>query len=160
STVVLLSDGQELGSQATYGDALKNLQDNGVRVISVGLNSRFYNSKTLKNVALATQGSYTEAQNSGQLTPSFSNIGAELATQYDVPYRSLLPRKDEAKVTAKVAGLAKPATATYTTPTLDFSPRGTFDESWMDKVIMSPWLMVFVVVSVLGLLAFAVLAVI
>ncbi len=156
STVVLLSDGQELGSKATYGEALSSLQEQGVRVISVGLNSRFYNSTTLKNVATATRGTYIEAANSGQLTPIFSQIGAELASQYVVSYRSLLPPKDEATVKATVAGLGTPALAHYTTPTINFSPRGTFDESWIDKVIMSPWLMVFVVVAVLGLLAFAV----
>ncbi len=159
STVVLLSDGQELGSKATYGEALQSLQEQGVRVISVGLNSRFYNSTTLKNVATATRGTYIEAANSGELTPIFSQIGAELASQYVVSYRSLLPPRDEATVKATVAGLGTPAVARYTTPTLNFSPRGTFDESWTDKVIMSPWLMVFVVVAVLGLLAFAVLAV-
>jgi tight adherence protein B len=56
-----------------------------------------------------------------------------------------------------VAGLPGTATATYTTPTLDLTPTGSFDKSWVDEVIVSPWLLIFVIVSVLALLAFAVL---
>jgi tight adherence protein B len=59
-------------------------------------------------------------------------------------------------VVAKVAGYA-PARATYTTPELDLTARGTFEQSWVDEVITSPWLMVFVVVAVLALIAFALL---
>ncbi len=47
------------------------------------------------------------------------------------------------------------ATATYTTPPLDLAPTGTFEQSWIDEVITSPWLMIFVVVAVLALVAFA-----
>ncbi len=55
----------------------------------------------------------------------------------------------------KVAGLA-PATAKYTTPALDLTPQGTFETTWIDDVITSPWLMIFVIVSVLALIGFAI----
>jgi hypothetical protein len=58
TTVVLLSDGQELGSNTGYSDALEALRAASVRVISVGLSSRFYNSTTLKTVAHDTGGTY------------------------------------------------------------------------------------------------------
>lgn len=160
STVVLLSDGQELGSKTTYGQALAALQQSGVRVISVGLNSRFYNSGTLKKVAVGTGGSYTEAANSAQLEPIFSAIGKELANQYIVSYQSLLGPKVKANVAAKVVGYPTAATATYVTPTINLTPTGSFHRDWIDKVILSPWLMVFVVVAVLGLAAFALLSVV
>jgi tight adherence protein B len=156
STIVLLSDGQELGSNATYDQALQALNDAGIRVISVGLHSRFYNSKTLHNVAEATGGTYSEAATSAQLAPIYSAIGAELASQYVVTYRSLLPPKVTSVVKASVAGY-QPARAVYTTPALNLTPSGTFAQSWVDKVILSPWLMVFVVVAVLALLVFAAL---
>jgi tight adherence protein B len=59
-------------------------------------------------------------------------------------------------VRAAVAGSGA-ATATYTTPKLTLGPRGTFDRTWIDSVILSPFLMVFVIVSVLALLSFAIL---
>ena len=55
--------------------------------------------------------------------PIFSQIGAELASQYIVSYRSLLPPKDEATVKATVAGLARPR-CVYTTPTHQPLPAG------------------------------------
>jgi tight adherence protein B len=54
-----------------------------------------------------------------------------------------------------VAGRA-PATAKYTTPAIDLTPQGTFERSWIDEVITSPWLMIFVIVAVLALVAFAI----
>ena len=47
------------------------------------------------------------------------------------------------------------AKASYTTPHIDFTERGTFESSWIDDVIASPWLMIFVILSVLALLVFA-----
>src|SRR6185437_6096036 len=54
-----------------------------------------------------------------------------------------------------VAGLA-PATAKYTTPALDLTPQGTFETTWIDEVITSPWLMIFVIVAILALVGFAI----
>jgi tight adherence protein B len=73
-----------------------------------------------------------------------------------VTYRSVLPPEREAVVKMTVAGFA-PATATYTTPPIDFTPRGTFDRSWTDEVIISPYLMVFIVIAVLALVGFAIM---
>ena len=82
-------------------------------------------------------------------------IGQQLSREFEITYRSQLPPLANAVVAVKVAGLA-PATAKYTTPALNFSPQGTFEQSWIDKVITSPWLMVFVIVSVLALIGFAI----
>ena len=155
TTVVLLSDGQELGSKATLSQAQEALKDAHMRVISVGLASRFYNSKTLKTVADSTGGSYTEAASSKELTPIFQEIGQQISNEYEIDYRSLLPPQRHAVVLVKVAGLA-PATAKYTTPTLALEPQGTFKETWADNVITSPWLMIFVIVSILALVGFAI----
>jgi tight adherence protein B len=63
----------------------------------------------------------------------------------------------KANVRVAVAGTGGgAATATYTTPTIELTPRGTFDRSWVDEVIVSPWLMIFVIVSIVALLVFAV----
>jgi tight adherence protein B len=157
STVVLLSDGQELDSDTTYAEALSALQDNGVRVISVGLDSRFYNSKTLRDVARSTRGTYLEAKSAEQLAPIYSAISSKLSSEYTISYRSLLPPKRPARVEVSVAGFPT-AKAHYVTPPINFSRQGTFDQTWFDKVVTSPYLMVFVIVSVLGLLAFAVVS--
>jgi tight adherence protein B len=157
ATVVLLSDGTDVGSDKTLGDAIHALTDQHIRVYSVGLKSKQYDPAALKNIAQGTSGSYAESPTPAALEPIFSAISAKLSSQYVVSYRSLLPPERNAVVLVSVAGF-KPAKATYTTPTLDFAPQGTFNQGWFDQIVTSPFLMVFVIVSVLGLLAFAVIS--
>jgi tight adherence protein B len=155
TTVVLLSDGTDVGSGASRAQALQAASDEHIRVISVGLSSPQYNSETLKSLANRTGGTYVETATPAELKPIFQEIGQQLSNEYELTYRSLLPPQQKAVVKVQVAGLA-PATAAYTTPTLDVAPQGTFEQSWIDEVITSPWLMIFVVVAVLALIGFAI----
>jgi tight adherence protein B len=155
TTAVLLSDGHRRFVQATQEETEQALNDANVRVISVGLQSPEYNAETLQGFAQATNGTYVESATPEQLEPIFTAIGQQLSNEYVVSYRSLLPPNVKATVRATTAGLA-PATTTYTTPAISFEPQGTFDRNWVDKTITSPWLMIFVVVSILALVAFAI----
>ena len=155
TTVVLLSDGTDVGSSASRAEALQAAADANVRVISVGLSSPQYDPETLKSLANRTGGKYVETATPAELQPIFQEIGQQLSSEYELTYRSLLPPQRAAVVLVKVKGLA-PATAKYTTPALDLAPQGTFEESWIDQVITSPWLMIFVIVAVLALIAFAI----
>ena len=157
TTAVLLSDGHRRGVQATQAETIEALNAANVRVISVGLQSPEYDAETLRSAAKQTGGTYVESATPEQLEPIFTTIGQQLSNEYVVSYRSLLPPDVKANVAAVAPGLAA-ATATYTTPALDFSPQGTFERNWIDDVITSPWLMIFVVVSVLALVAFAILS--
>src|SRR5262249_24077498 len=122
---------------------------------SVGLSSPQYNPTTLRTLAVRTGGRYVETATPAELQPIFQEIGQQLSNEYELTYRSLLPPKIPAKVTVVVAGHA-PATASYTTPAIDVTPQGTFDQNWVDKTITSPWLMLFVIVAVLALVGFAI----
>lgn len=157
STVVLISDGSDVGSDATRAEALAALDEANVRVIAVGLDSPQYDPATLQSLSTNTGGRYVETATPAELAPVFEQIGTQLSREYLITYRSVLPPKVPAEVRATVAGLPAAATATYTTPDLLIEPRGTFESSWVDDVIASPFLMVFVIVSVLALLVFAVL---
>ena len=155
TTVVLLSDGTDVGSSASRAEALQAAADQSIRVISVGLTSPQYDPETLKALANRTGGRYVESATPAELQPIFQEIGQQLSNEYELTYRSLLPPLEKANVQVKVIGYA-PASATYTTPALDIIPQGTFETSWIDEVITSPWLMIFVVVSVLALIGFAI----
>jgi tight adherence protein B len=156
-TAVLLSDGHRRGVQASRAEALEALNAANVRVISVGLRSPEYDAETLQSVARRTGGTYVVSENPKALEGIFSEIGAQLSNEYVVTYRSLLPPSIAAVVTATAPPYA-PASAKYTTPPLALTTdRGTFERSWIDKVIVSPYLAVFIVVSVIALLALALL---
>ncbi|MGH3078532.1 MAG: VWA domain-containing protein [Gaiellaceae bacterium] len=159
TTIVLLSDGANYDtSESSLAEALSALEEANVRVISIGLKSDQYTPQTLQTLAARTGGSYIEALTPASLAQIYSEVSAKLSNEYEVTYRSVLPPEREAVVAATVAGYA-PATATYTTPELDLAPRGTFEQSWTDQVIVSPYLMVFVVIAVLALIGFAVMTV-
>jgi tight adherence protein B len=155
TTVVLLSDGTDVGSTTPRAEALQTAADANIRVISVGLSSPQYDPETLKSLAGGTGGKYVETATPAELQPIFQEIGQQLSNEYELTYRSLLPSQQKALVVVQVGGY-KAATAKYTTPALDVSPQGTFDQDFADDVITSPWLMIFVVVSVLALLGFAI----
>ncbi len=156
TTFVLLSDGANYDtSDTSLAEALAAAKEANVRIISIGLKSDQYTPQTLKTLAQRTGGSYIEADNPAALAAIYTEIGQRLSNEYEVTYRSLLPPQRQAVVLVKVAGLA-PASAKYTTPALALEPQGTFEESWADEVITSPWLMIFVIVSILALVGFAI----
>jgi tight adherence protein B len=126
-----------------------------VRVVSVGLKSDQYKPSTLRAIAQQTGGTYAESATPAALGPIFAEISSKLSSEYVITYRSLLPPDVPATVSARVAGFAAPATAKYTTPELVLGPPGDFDKNFVDRTILSPYLMIFVIVSVLALLAFA-----
>jgi tight adherence protein B len=156
TTAVLLSDGNRRGVQASLPDTLEALNDTNVRVIAVGLQSPLYDESTLTTLAQRTGGGYVGKHTPAQLDSIFAEISSRISREYVLTYRSLLPPQVKAAVAATITGFS-PATATYTTPAIDVAPRGTFEKSWIDQVITSPWLMLFVVVAVLALVAFALL---
>lgn len=160
TTAVLLSDGNTRGVQANPDETIEKLNSADVRVVAVGLQSPLYDEATLRRIAESTDGRYLGSQSPEELTATFSEISSRLSNEYVLSYRSLLPANTDVRVRAKVAGLAAPAAAAYTTPAIDVAPSGTFERTWVDEVILSPWLMVFVLVATLALLAFAVLSVI
>jgi tight adherence protein B len=155
ATAVLLSDGNEVSSEAGRAEALAALEAANMRVIAVGVESIRYNPARLNALAAGTGGTFIPNATPEDFVPVFEGIGKRLSSEYLLTYRSLLPPDVKATVTAKVDGLPAAKTS-YVTPHLDFTERGTFETSWVDEAIVSPYLMVFVVVSVLALLVFAV----
>ena len=153
ATVVLLSDGTDVGSEASRAEALTALAATSVRVYSVGLRSSQYDPATLQSVARRSGGRYAEAAQPAELAAIFTEIGTDLASEYELTYRSLLPPRVDANVSVTVGG--QTAKASYTTPALAITSGGTFDRSWLDEVIVPPYLAVFIVVSVIALLALA-----
>jgi tight adherence protein B len=132
------------------------LNEANVRVVSVGLRSPLYDESTLTTLAQRTSGGYVGTHTPAELASTFAEISARISREYVISYRSLLPPQVKAVVSATITGFPA-ATAAYTTPVIDFTARGTFERQWVDKVIVSPFLMIFIIVAVLALVAFALL---
>ncbi len=160
SAIVLLSDGQELGSTSTLDAATAAARSAGVRIFTVGLTSRFFDSSTLEELAQRTGGEYFEASSPNALIEIYSKLGERLANQYLVQYKSVSALGQEVKVHISVKGVEGAALTTYRAPKLPIGPPPAFQRSVLDKLIQSPMTMMLVVLMIAGLLAVAAAAVI
>lgn len=157
ASIVLLSDGQELGSAGTLEGAVERARKAGVRVFGVGLDSRFFDATALRRLAEGTGGRYLQADSPDDLKVVFGALGAQLAREYLLRYRSAAAVGTEVKVSVEVDG-AGLVTSGYRTPAAPADGRGVFEESLAQRVLQSPVTAVVVGVLVAALLAAAVAA--
>jgi tight adherence protein B len=113
----VLSDGADVGSTLSNGVVSDAARRTHVRIFTVGLRSRSYNSSTLKELAATSAGRYAEAA-PGQLAALFTALGKRFGREYLVTYRSTSPAGSRVNVAASVAGTPGAGTVSYTTPSL------------------------------------------
>jgi tight adherence protein B len=114
-SIVLLSDGRDTGSAATETAAVDAAHRSGIRIYSVGLRSKAFDASALQKIAKDGHGSFTEATSSAALAPIFSQLGAAVANQYIIRYRTGQPAGTYVRVSV-TAGDAGVATTAYHTP--------------------------------------------
>jgi tight adherence protein B len=157
-TVVLLTDGDDVGSTTSRDDAISRLEGSTIRVFAVGLPSEAFTATDLQAVASETGGTYAEAQGTEGLTPIFSQIGFRLANEYLLLYRSTETDDKKVNVVVRVAGYA-PLETSYTTPALGLTS-GPEKKTFGDKLIQSGAFLVFLVAFVVGLVFFGIRAIV
>jgi tight adherence protein B len=156
ASIILLSDGTDVGSVAKRKRVMHDLAASHVRVFSVGLDSKSYSPKTLASIADASKGSYLEALGPAQLKPIFQTIGQQLASEYRIEYQSHANPHTTVTVAMKVKGVPGIAASSYTTPVLRVVPAPPYHLSSVDKVIQSKWLFLAVAISVAVLIGFVI----
>jgi tight adherence protein B len=146
--IVLLTDGQNVGSHATLSGAVTRAYRQHVRVFTVGLLSPAYHAGTLNAVAAGTGGSYVEATSPKALAPIYASISSRLASEYLIEYRSLAPPNTHVDVQVAITGLGSSATS-YTSP----KPSGLkpFHHSAVDRFLLSGWSLFLLALAVAGL---------
>jgi tight adherence protein B len=122
ASIVLLSDGQEVDSRLSLDAAIGSALKADVRIFTVGLQSRFFDPSTLKDLSYRTGGFYTEARTPKELAGIFEHLGTQLGNEYVVRYRSLAPPRARIRVEATVAGVHGVADSGYVTPALSVGP--------------------------------------
>jgi tight adherence protein B len=150
--VVLLSDGQEVGSTVTRESALERLEGTGTRVYSVGLQSYAFDAGYLEELAEETGGTYAEAASSDALAGIYDALGYRFANEYLVRYRSPAGPGEDVDVEIAIGDTSQ--TISYVTPRIGSG--GPFSKSIWDRIIQS-WLVVpLIVLCVLALVIYAV----
>jgi tight adherence protein B len=154
-SVVLLSDGTDVGSKATRAQVLDELKSQHVRVFPVGLSSPQFNRKGLQGIATASRGQFAKAADPSELAPIYATLGKRLANEYLLTYTTLQNPAETVKVKVAVNGLP-PATTSYTTPALHLVPAKPYQPSTTEKVIQSGFTAVVVALLAAVLLGYAV----
>lgn len=155
--VVLLSDGDDVGSRTSLARAVATAKAHHIRVFTVGLRSKTFDPTTLRSIAAETGGSYAEAASAAALTPIYAALGQRLASEYLLQYRSAAAPKSHVDVRVTIEGFGNTATA-YTAPT----PAGLppYHQPLVTRFLLSPLsllLLALVLAGVLGLAVHALL---
>jgi tight adherence protein B len=150
-SVVLLSDGADLGSAAKLSDVVARAARDHFRVFTVGLRSGAYDARTLQQLAAGTGGVYTEAASSSDLGRIYRALSGRLANEYLLQYRSSARPGERVEVSVDIPTLGS-ATAAYVTPTA--SGLAPFHRSPITRFMLSGASVVILTLIVAGLVAF------
>ena len=115
-SIVLLSDGADIGSVDSLAKAVAVARRQHVRIFTVGLRSRAFDPEPLRTIAARTGGSFAEARSAGELAAIYDRLGEQLAGEYLVRYRSAARPMSQVDVTVVVAETGS-ATTAYVAPT-------------------------------------------
>ena len=86
--VVVLSDGDDVGSITTSDAAIAQLQSEKIRVFTVGIESPDFKAEDLQQLAESTGGTYASATSAKALTKVYDQLGFELGNEYLLRYHS------------------------------------------------------------------------
>ena len=141
-SVIVLSDGADIGSNAHLQQAIAAASAGHVRVFTVGLRSKTFKPTPLQQLAQATGGTFSSANSPAELQRIYDELGLRLAQEYVVSYNSIVRPGRPVDVDLSVAGIGR-TTAGYISPRLA-PPNPVFHSSPADKIWRSPWTMVLV----------------
>ncbi len=158
-SVVVLSDGADIGSTMTLSGLEGSLQKRHVRAFTVGLASAALNAAALRRIASASDGSYVSGSAS-QLHAIYDRLGSKLSNEYLVRYRSLAGPGKKIDVAISVAGVPGEFRASYTTPALAVGGPAAYHRSAFSRFLASGFSMVIVAALALLLLGGAVFTVV
>jgi len=135
-SVVVLTDGRDIGSRTSSAQAVSKARAAGVRVFAVGLRSPQFRPHALQAVARETNGGYAEAASPAGLRSVYSALSDRLAREYIVRYRSEVGVGQPVTVTVSVGGVPG-ATWRYATPVPDAVP--PFHRPLLDRFVSNPF---------------------
>jgi tight adherence protein B len=156
-SIVLLSDGQEVGSLASPADAIAKARAAHIRVFSVGLRSRYYDAKTLGKLATQTGGRYREASSPQALKAIFSELGSELASEYILRYESTADVGQKVRIAIRIKGMPGLLVSGYSTPEVAADAADPYRSSVGARIFRSGLTTLVVILLVAALIGFAVL---
>jgi tight adherence protein B len=154
-SVVLLSDGADVGSHQGLADVVQKARARHVRIFTVGLQSGAFRARPLQAIAEQTGGGYSAAPNKDRLKPIFAALGRRLSGEYLVRYRSDVAPHSHVQVAVDIRGVGS-GTTQYIAPT----PSGLapFHRSFFSRLVLSRGSTLLLSLLVAGLVALSFVA--
>lgn len=152
-SIVLLSDGADIGSKADIDRVIAKARARHVRIFAVGLRSGAFEADALRKLASSTGGTFAEATSAASLAAIYDALGRRLASEYVVRYRSDAPPRAQVDVAITFGDLGA-ATTRYVAPT----PAGLqpYHRSLASRFVASPVAPFVLSLLVAGLAAIAI----
>ena len=157
ASVIVLTDGQNVGSETSASAALGDLKKAHVRAFAVGLRSPAYHAAALQNMASTTGGSYVEASSPADLRPLLVKLGNRLSSEYLVNYTSFQNPSTKVVVAVSVKGFPGAVRTAYKTPALHIVPAAPYKPSAVNNVIQSQYVLFVVAILFALLIGFAII---
>jgi len=149
-SIVLLSDGADTGSRLDEKRVAERARSEHVRIFTVGLRSSSFDARSLRRLAVATGGSYSEAASAADLASIYESLGRQLSSEYVIRYRSSTAPGTHVNVVVRVAGIGA-VSASYVTARP--APIAPFHRSLFERFWSSPAAMVLIALLFAGLAA-------
>jgi tight adherence protein B len=160
-SVIVLSDGADTGSRLSATDAVASARRDHARIFSVGIRSKSFRSAPLKKLGLAAGGGYSETTSTAALARIYDQLGARLAGEYLVRYRSPAGPSAKIRVEFRVDGISGAGIAGYRTPALPSIAQPTpFHRSLAASIWLSALTMFFVSLAAAFLFALGVMMIV
>ena len=102
--IVLVTDGQDVSSTATLGDAIQAAESARAAVYAIGIDSRGFTPAPLRALASATGGRFVEATSTGQLTAIYHSISEALTRTWQLRYLTAARPGDRIRLSVAVPG--------------------------------------------------------
>jgi tight adherence protein B len=159
-SIVVLTDGADTGSAISSAEAAAMARKAHARVHTVGLRSEAFRPAALQTLAREGRGAYAEARSTDDLVAIYDRLGAQLANEHLIRYRSLAGLGEDVTVEVIVEGVEGSATSRYTTPSLPTEAAAPYRRSFDTTLWRSPLMMIVASLVMALLLVGALFAVI
>ena len=136
-SIIILTDGQSVGSKVAPAKVLHALDAAHVRVFTVGLYSPAFKPDVLQKMASATGGDNVEATTSSKIGPIVSEFAKQLSGEYLISYQSRADFGSNVAVKVTVKGFPGAATSHYTAPKLHVTAAPPYKPTGFDSFVQS-----------------------
>ena len=143
--VVLLTDGDDVGSTTSLDSAIGQLTAEKIRVYTVGIASPDFTPDDLQKIADETGGTYAAATSPQALTKIYDDLGFQLGNEYLLRYRSTAQPDQTVDVKVAVSGV-EPVSFAYTSPSTGTA--APYKPALRDRLLQS-WLLIPLLVGLM-----------